>query len=77
MTDDTVASGTVVLSDFTTNPTTAKLLNVCSYESASPTSNPEECVITPDSGFLTIVKVADPNDGTAFPVQRLGCLDEW
>ena len=66
MTDDTVASGTVVLSDFTTNPTTAKLLNVCSYESASPTSNPEECVITPDSGFLTIVKVADPNDGTAF-----------
>ena len=58
-------------------PTTAKPLNVCSYESASPTSNPEECVITPDSGFLTIVKVADPDDGTAFPVQRLGCLDEW
>ena len=67
VTDDTVASGTIVLSDFTTNPTTAKLLNVCSYPSASPTSSPEECVVTPDSGFLTIVKVADPNDGTAFP----------
>ena len=65
VTADTVASGTVVLSDFMAS--TATLLNVCSYESASPTSNPEECVITPNNGFLTIRKVDTAvGDTTAF-----------
>ena len=55
--DDAVASCSVDMDDVG-GGISATLLNVCSYESASPTSNPEECVITPESGFLTIVKVA-------------------
>ncbi len=37
---DTQAAGTIQLADF--GGATAKLINVCSHESASPTSNPEE-----------------------------------
>jgi hypothetical protein len=59
---DTVATGTIYLSDF--GATTATLINVCSYESASPTSNPEECVINPDLPTLTINKVCDPTTDT-------------
>jgi len=63
-TDDTVADVTVVLADV--GGAAAKLINVCSYPSEVPGSAPSECVITPNNGFLTIVKSADPNDGTAF-----------
>ena len=30
-------------------------------------SDPSDCVFAPNNGFLTIVKVADPDDGTSFP----------
>ncbi len=61
---DTQAAGTIQLADF--GGATAKLINVCSHESASPTSNPEECIFAPNSGFLTIIKNASPNDSTSF-----------
>jgi hypothetical protein len=54
-TSDTVATVVVNLADL--GATAAKLINVCSYPSQIPNSAPSECVITPDSGFLTIVKV--------------------
>ena len=41
-------------------------LNTCSYPSREPNSDPSDCVITENSGFLTIVKVADPDDSTNF-----------
>jgi hypothetical protein len=53
--NDTVATVVVNLADV--GATAAKLINVCSYPSQIPNSAPSECVITPDSGFLTIVKV--------------------
>ena len=64
LTDDAVATATIDLADF--GGATAKLLNICSYPSQEPNSDPSDCVITPDSGFLTIVKVADPDDTTQF-----------
>jgi hypothetical protein len=42
------------------NATTIKLLNVCSYPSGAPNSNPFDCVVTPGSGFLQIEKVTQP-----------------
>ena len=63
-TDDTVAACTANLSDFGAG--SAFLINVCSYPSQQPNSDPSDCVVTPDNGFLTICKVADPNDSTQF-----------
>jgi uncharacterized repeat protein (TIGR01451 family) len=40
----------------------AFLVNVCSYPSQQPNSDPSDCVVNPDSGFLTLVKEADPDD---------------
>ncbi|RPI57458.1 MAG: hypothetical protein EHM55_01800, partial [Acidobacteria bacterium] len=81
LTADTVATVTLQLSDV--GGASAKLINVCSYPSQEPNSDPSDCVVTPDSGFLTIVKVASPDDGTAF-VFNLGAgqtsqngTDEW
>ena len=54
------------LADFG-NPADAFLLNVCSYPSGEPNSDPSDCVFAPNNGFLTIVKVANPDDGTSFP----------
>jgi uncharacterized repeat protein (TIGR01451 family) len=62
---DTVANVTLQLSDVG-GASVARLINVCSYPSQQPNSDPSDCVVTPESGFLTIVKQADPNDGTAF-----------
>ena len=47
---------------------TYEFVNVCSYPSAGNdgNNNPFDCVVTPGSGFLTIVKVADPDDTTQF-----------
>jgi hypothetical protein len=64
LTEDTVAALTVKLSDF--GGSAAKLINVCSYPSQEPNSDPSDCVIAPNAGFLTIIKVASPDDGTAF-----------
>ena len=73
-TDDTVADGTIELSDF--DATTAELINVCSYESASPNSNPEECVINPDLPTLTIFKVCVPTTDTGLFNLRLDGVTE-
>ena len=63
--DDFVATCTIDLDDFG-GAASAGLINVCSYPSQEPNSDPSDCVVAPDSGFLTIVKQADPNDGTTF-----------
>ena len=63
-TSDTQATCLIELDDFGGGD--AFLTNVCSYPSQIPGSDPSDCVISPNSGFLTLVKVADPNDGTAF-----------
>ena len=65
-TQDTVATADIRLADFG-NPADAFLLNVCSYPSGEPNSDPSDCVFAPNNGFLTIIKVASPNDGTSFP----------
>jgi uncharacterized repeat protein (TIGR01451 family) len=65
-TQDTVATADIRLTDFG-NPADAFLLNVCSYPSGEPNSDPSDCVFAPNNGFLTIVKVASPDDGTSFP----------
>ncbi len=64
-TDDTVAMATIDLDDIG-DPSRVTLINVCSYPSQVPGSAPSECVIAANSGFLTIVKVADPDDDTDF-----------
>jgi len=65
LTDDTVATCQVQMSDFG-SPGSAFLINVCSYPSQQPNSDPSDCVVIPGSGFLKLVKVANPNDGTKF-----------
>ena len=62
-TDDAVANVTIDLTDL--GGSNASLLNVCSYPSGLG-SAPGECVVAPDAGFLTIVKVANPSDSTPF-----------
>jgi hypothetical protein len=64
-TADTVAACTVRLADFG-DPTKAFLVNVCTYPSQEPNSDPSDCVVTPNDGFLTIVKQANPSDATTF-----------
>ena len=64
LTDDTVANVSLLLSEV--GGASATLINVCSYPSQEPNSDPSECVTNPGNGFLKIVKVADVNDGTAF-----------
>jgi len=67
-TRDTVAACAVNMNDFGATAATAFLINVCTFPSGEPNSNPFDCVITPDNGFLTIVKAGPPTgDTTAFP----------
>ena len=63
--NDTVAVCTVQTSDLG-GAADPFLLNVCAYPSQQPNSDPSDCVVAPDSGFLTIVKVANPSDSTTF-----------
>ena len=42
------------------------LLNVCSFPSGSPNSNPFDCVVTPQAGFLVISKSTTPTDADAY-----------
>ncbi len=63
-TNDVVADTTVALSEV--GGSLAFLLNVCSYPSGIPGSDPSDCVFAPNVGFLTIVKNANPDDETAF-----------
>ena len=62
--DDAVAVTSVQLADF--GGATATLLNVCSYPSQEPNSDPSDCVFVPDSGFIRIVKDATPNTTATF-----------
>ncbi len=63
--DDTVAELGVELSDF--GGANAKLINVCSYPSQEPNSDPSDCIFTPNNGFLTIRKVdTKSGDTTTF-----------
>ena len=62
--DDTVAVVNVVLADV--GAAAAKLINVCSYPSQIPNSDPSECVIQPNNGFLTIKKHATAGTNTTF-----------
>ena len=64
-TQDTQATCEVQLDDFG-GADSAFLTNVCSYPSQVPGSDPSDCVLGPNSGFLTLVKAADPDDGTTF-----------
>src|SRR5688572_15307491 len=61
LTHDTVANVTLQLSDVG-GATNARLLNVCSFPSEEPNSDPSDCVIHPDRGFLTIKKTTETND---------------
>jgi hypothetical protein len=63
-TNETVATAVIQLADV--GGTSARLLNVCSYPSQVPNSDPSECVVTANNGFLTIVKQATPSDSTQF-----------
>jgi uncharacterized repeat protein (TIGR01451 family) len=63
LTADTLSDATIVLADVGGAGT--RLVNVCSYPSG-PGSDPADCVVTQGAGFLSIVKVANPSDGTPF-----------
>ena len=41
-------------------------LNVCSFPSGSPTSNPFDCVVSPAAGFLVITEVTTPSSSAAY-----------
>ena len=80
LTKDTIANVTLQLADVG-GASVARLINVCSYPSEEPNSNPSDCVITPLRGTLEIVKVADPDDDTTFTfdasVAALNGDDQW
>jgi hypothetical protein len=63
---DVVAACSIPLSIFGQN-VSANLLNVCSFPSGSPNSNPFDCVVTPGAGFIVIKKATTPqNSGETF-----------
>ena len=58
---------TPVLPLMTIGTSEPDLLNVCSYPSGRPNSDPSDCVATPNNGFITVIKEATPNNtGTTF-----------
>ncbi len=63
--DDTVATVRIDLADIPAVGSIT-LINVCSLPSSSPGSAPNECVINPAAGFLTIKKVAAADPALAF-----------
>ena len=66
---DTKADVLARFSDFQRNPAVDKsiaLLNVCSYPSGDPNSDPSDCVVEHAPGFLTLVKVVN-NFGESGP----------
>jgi hypothetical protein len=63
-TQDTEAEAIVMFSDFGGIPTT--FVNVCTYPSQEPNSDPSDCVFTPNNGFLSIVKDAGGDTNTGF-----------
>ncbi|QLG69612.1 MAG: internalin, putative [Candidatus Woesebacteria bacterium] len=62
--NDTKASCSIDLADIG-NGSSASLLDVCSYPSTQPNSDPSDCVIIrTDKGSLTIIKDVVPNDSS-------------
>ncbi|NNJ47871.1 MAG: tandem-95 repeat protein, partial [Acidimicrobiia bacterium] len=61
--NDTTALCDVDFGDF---PVAVTLINACSYPSEQPNSSASDCVLIPREGFIQIVKVATPDDGTVF-----------
>ena len=70
--DDTLSSCSVNLNDIG-NPATVKLLDVCSYPSQNPQSDPSDCINYSTAGSAIIVnKVVDPaTDPGLFNLQVL------
>ena len=63
-TDDYVVTANIaVITDFGSSAT---LINVCSYPSRQPNSDPSDCVFSPNNGFLTIVKTTDQSTSQEF-----------
>jgi uncharacterized repeat protein (TIGR01451 family) len=62
--DDAVAAVSVLISDVGGAGT--RLTNICSFPSQEPNSDPSDCVVNPNNGLLTIVKVAPAGDTTQF-----------
>jgi hypothetical protein len=55
------------LSDVSATIANIDLLNVCSFPSGSPNSNPFDCVVSPAAGFLVIAETTTPtNSGATF-----------
>ncbi len=58
---DVIAACSIPRSAITSNANAnVNLLNVCSFPSGSPNSNPFDCVVTPGGGFLIIRKANTP-----------------
>ncbi|HEX6576711.1 MAG TPA: hypothetical protein VF042_17205 [Gemmatimonadaceae bacterium] len=63
---DVIAACSIPLSAISTT-SSPNLLNVCSFPSGSPNSNPFDCVVTPGAGFFMIKKITSPqNSGETF-----------
>jgi hypothetical protein len=60
---DTVAGCTVNPNDV--GGVASVLINVCSFPSGEPNSNPFDCIVNEGVGFLTVVNMAKPNDQNA------------
>lgn len=60
---DTYVTTVIALLDMMGSP---RLINVCSYPSESPNSDPSDCIYQPGAGFLEIYKIADPTDSGTF-----------
>lgn len=61
---DTVATCTILLAEVAAG--TAELVNVCSYPSEEPNSDPSDCVLIIRDGALRVIKVVtNDNGGTA------------
>jgi len=84
-TSDTVASCTIDLDDVG-GSITARLLNVCSYPSQEPNSDPSDCVVTEpldpcdgvdcdDDNVCNGLETCDPTDGSCDPGTILNCDD--
>lgn len=70
--DDAYPYDTTVRMQIANTDLPGTLVNVCTYESASPTSAAGDCLANPGGGFLKIIKNTTSGDGTftfdVFPV---------
>ncbi|PIP17182.1 MAG: hypothetical protein COX44_01285, partial [Candidatus Portnoybacteria bacterium CG23_combo_of_CG06-09_8_20_14_all_37_13] len=77
--NDTVASCTVTLSEV--GDSSAKLLDVCSFPSQQPNSDPSDCIVAStanQTGFLEVKKILSPTDDSGlFNLQIDGNTDVY